>query len=205
MQLIVITSDTTMHDEPDLVNQLFEKGLPRLHIRKPLSSIEDCRKYIEAIDPQYHSCIVLQDYFDLYDEYSLGGIHLNTTMRHDPLVWLKIKRLASVPISSSFHSWQEIESNKFPYDYVFISPVFNSISKPGYAAAIDLAGAAATREKMTAEHRSCPALIGLGGVGAEQISILRQYGFDGAAVLGGIWNAADPVSVFDEIMKATNA
>jgi thiamine monophosphate synthase len=42
-----------------------------------------------------------------------------------------------VAISGSFHSWEEIRANRFPYTYVFISPVYDSISKAGYKAAID--------------------------------------------------------------------
>jgi thiamine-phosphate pyrophosphorylase len=205
MQLIVITPDTTAANEPEIVNEMFAGGLPRLHLRKPSFTFEDHRSYLDSIDQQFHSRIVLQNCFELYQEYELGGIHLTSAMRKDPSVWLKIKPLAAAEISSSFHSWQEILDNKFPYDYVLISPVFDSISKPGYKASIELPGAASTRQRLTAQNGMCPALIGLGGIGVEQIDVLSENGFDGAAILGAIWNGNYPVHEFGKIIQAVTA
>ena len=203
MQLIVITPDSEIKDEAGLVNGLFANGLQRLHIRKPQFTTADYRNYIASLDPKYHTHIVLHGGFELMNEFVLGGIHLNSMLRHyrEALA----DDLHPSQISTSFHSWQEIRDNEFEYGYVFISPVFDSISKKGYKAEIAINGATEIKREFAVSNKYCPALIGLGGVGKEQIDLLRQNGFDGAALLGAIWLSADPVTEFTEIIKITRS
>ena len=94
-----------------------------------------------------------------------------------------------------------MRDNERPYGYVFISPVFDSISKAGYKAAIDLQQCAAVRQEVIKARGYCPQIIGLGGVGAEQVRILQANGFDGAALLGSVWGAEDVVGAFVDIAK----
>ena len=204
MQLIVITREHNGRKETGVVNLLFTNGLQRLHLRKPSFSLNDTRHYIREIDEQYHSRIVLNGCFELMDEFMLGGVHLNSKVRNDRS---KMKKVVNVPpheISTSFHSWQEIKEDLFPYGYVFISPVFDSISKKGYKAGIDLLGANEIKRECVLGNRYCPDIIGLGGVGVEQIVPLKEKGFDGAAVLGGIWTSHDPVAAFKELIAVTS-
>jgi thiamine-phosphate pyrophosphorylase len=45
-------------------------------------------------------------------------------------------------------------------------------------------------------------VLALGGVTAERLPQARALGFDGVAVLGAVWQAADPVAAFCEIQSA---
>jgi thiamine-phosphate pyrophosphorylase len=200
MQLILITPETNAAEETEVINSFFARGLQRLHIRKPTFTDTDHSRYIDRIDRQFHHRLVLHSAFRLFNEYGLGGIHLNSKFRVDDRTWREVSDIPPDLISTSFHSWQEIEDNTFPYRYVFISPVFDSISKQGYKAGIDLHGAALTRRKMNENGRRCPGIMGLGGVGAPQIGILKEHGFDGAALLGSIWGAPDPVLAFQQCL-----
>lgn len=204
MQLVVITPDTDVKNEVAIVNELFAMGLQRLHLRKPAFTVEDHRDYVNAIDERYHPRIVLTGSFELLSEFSLGSIHLNSALRNDKAMWDRIEGLPTKTISTSFHSWDEIRENEFQYGYVFISPVFDSISKQGYKAGIDLAGAMEVKREFAKSNKYCPAIIGLGGVGREQLSPLYENGFDGAAFLGAIWQSGDAVNAFGEIMDATS-
>jgi thiamine-phosphate pyrophosphorylase len=201
MKLIVITPDKVTPDETAIINQLFAHGLTRLHIRKPGFSAHDNRDYISQIAPEYHQHLVLCNSFELWPEFHLGGVHLNSHMRHQQGAAAAVAKIEPALMSTSFHSWQEIMENTFPYGYVFISPVFDSISKVGYKAAIDLAGANTTKARFADEGKYCPELIGLGGVEESRITALHDYGFDGCAMLGAIWSAADPVSAFISAQK----
>jgi thiamine-phosphate pyrophosphorylase len=196
MQLIVITPEKATVNEIEIVNQLFSNGLQRLHVRKPLFMVEEYRRYIERIDPQYYNRLVIHGCFELSEEFKLGGIHLNSSMRNDKVLLQSIKHISSSLVSSSFHGWAELLEQDLPYGYVFISPVFDSISKEGYKAGIDLKGAMETKHALASRQKVCPAIIGLGGVGAGQLKVLDDHGFDGAAMLGAIWQAGDPVSAF---------
>jgi thiamine-phosphate pyrophosphorylase len=68
-------------------------------------------------------------------------------------------------------------------DYLFLSPVFDSISKENYNSRFpesllcDLKSKGIINEKV----------IALGGVNKHNISKVKDYGFGGAAVLGALW------------------
>jgi thiamine-phosphate pyrophosphorylase len=202
MELIVITPENTIRQEQEIINQFFDTGLRRLHLRKPQYTKEQYRVYINGIKKEYHPRLVIHGCFELVDEFELGGIHLNSIVREQDLVKPLTERLSASFFSTSFHSWQELKDNKFEYKYVFISPVFNSISKKGYQAGIEPARAAEIRKELVVSGKYCPQIIGLGGVGVPQLKTLMEYGFDGAAMLGGIWLADDPVAVFCEAIQA---
>ena len=201
MHLILITPDTKVNNEAQIINSLFANGLQRLHVRKPGFSYDEYKEYISNIDAQYHERVVVCGAFELYSEMGLGGVHLNSHIRDDAAVWTQIKNIQLAHISTSFHSWQEVRGNGRQYGYVFISPLFDSISKAGYKAAIDLQQCAAVRQEVVTVRGYCPQIIGLGGVGVPQVPVLQQNGFDGAALLGSVWGAEDAVGAFVEIAK----
>ncbi|HEX8656600.1 MAG TPA: thiamine phosphate synthase, partial [Hymenobacter sp.] len=99
-------------------------------------------------------------------------------------------------LSTSFHSLAEISQHRRRYDYVFLSPIFNSLSKQGYEAAFDLAKVAATLRQLQQRASSGPQVIALGGIEGHRLAAVRRAGFAGAAVLGAVWQQADPVAAF---------
>jgi thiamine-phosphate pyrophosphorylase len=42
-------------------------------------------------------------------------------------------------------------------------------------------------------------VIALGGIDAARLPVCRALGFDGVAVLGSVWQAADPLKAFSEL------
>ena len=205
MQLIVITPDGQINDEARIVNSLFANGLQRLHVRKPSFGAGDLRKYLERLDSQWYDRVVVNSSFELYNEFKIGGIHLSSFTREDSNTWSQIADIPPSAISTSYHGWREIEDNDFSYGYVFISPVFDSISKTGYHAAINLAGAIETKQKLAKENEYCPSIIGLGGISTNQIEAMHRYGFDGIAMLGAIWQSENPVKTFVELERVVSS
>lgn len=198
MNIVVLTADKTTPGEPDALNALFRAGLQRLHIRKPALTYEETKTFINLIDKTYHSKLVIHRHHSLYHEMNLGGIHLSSFDLADPRLQDKLTTFPPTAISASLHSWKELESLPFTCTYVFISPVFNSISKPGYNAAIDLDELRTLKQTVS----TLPAVYGLGGVSKNNIATLKEKGFDGAALLGSIWQSADPVTAFLDINAA---
>lgn len=178
-----------------MVNACFQQGLQRLHLRKKDFREQDYRNYLGAIDAAFHERIVLTEHFGLLKEFDLGGVHLSSHIRDMSATWDELAMLQPKAVSASFHDWEEIASAKKVFDYVFISPVFDSISKKGYKAGIDLEGAAALKKTKA----NCTGIIGLGGVQADNIQLLKEKDFDGAALLGAVWEANNPVAAFLEI------
>jgi thiamine-phosphate pyrophosphorylase len=175
MKLIVITTEHFFEGEAAALNALFERGMEILHLRKPASTETGLKNLIEQIDEQFHKRIVLHDHYSLINAFRLKGIHLNSRN-------LQKSTHTSCPASRSCHSIKELE-NVSGYNYVFLSPVFDSISKTGYTHAFtseDLlsAGSVGLINKQ---------VIALGGINSENIPTAHEYGFGGIAVIGALW------------------
>jgi len=200
MNIVVLTADKTLPGEADLLNALFRAGLQRLHIRKPALTVDETRNFINGIDRIHHKKLVIHRHHNLHQEMTLGGIHLSSFDLADASLMNKIAGTSPDAVSASLHSWSELEALPFTCSYVFISPVFNSISKPGYNAAIDLG--VLQKMDLNKTRKILPMIYGLGGVNKDNITTLKQNGFDGAALLGAIWQSKDPVAAFVDIRSA---
>ena len=202
MRLYLLTPPQTTGNELPLVLHFLECGLHKLHIRKPEFSIGDYRNYIAAIPVTYHDRLVIHGAFELVQAFPALGVHFRSHDRQDTQLVQQVRQLRPASCSSSFHAWEEISSNENHYDYVFISPVFDSISKKGYKAGIDLEGRLRLRQWAAAHKKQLPGIVGLGGVGPATIARLNETGFEGAALLGAIWEAAHPARAFADVQQA---
>ncbi|MGM9734157.1 MAG: thiamine phosphate synthase [Prevotella sp.] len=180
MRIIVITSPDFIAGEVSLINTLFDGGINRVHIRKPQASADEVRRLIEGIESKWHSRLSLHDHHHLALEYGCG-IHLNGRNPYPP----KDARKDTV-ISASCHSTEEVEQRKTQCDYVFMSPIFNSISKQGYAAAYSQDELMEASTKGIIDNK----VIALGGITPKHIPYLERLGFGGAAFLGHVWQHA---------------
>lgn len=104
------------------------------------------------------------------------------------------------PFSTSIHDLAQWPKWAGRATLVFFSPVFPSISKPGYGPSLPLEQLqqqiAAIRSAAT---EPLPQLIALGGVHAGTIARVQQAGFDGAAIMGALWKSSDPVAALREL------
>lgn len=183
MRILVITDVPFTATEPAAIRQLLDEGVERVHLRKPDASEEALRRLIEALPAESYPRLTLQDRLPLAVEYGLGGVHLN-------------RRNAAVPagfrglVSRSCHTLDEIAAHP-ACDYLFLSPLFDSISKSGYRAAFtdgELRDAAV--RGLLGER-----VVALGGIRPELLSRVRELGFGGAALLGAVWRDASPAAL----------
>ena len=182
MKWIIITSPEFLSGEAIFIDKLFSQGLDLLHLRKPEASLEAYKRLLLQIPKHWYSRIVLHEHFALAEKFGLHGIHLN-------------RRCSQVPdsfrgsISCSCHTLEEVKKQKASKDYVFLSPIFDSISKVGYHAAFS-----PTLLKQTAiENVIDEKVIALGGITANNISLVKEWHFGGVAFLGDIWKRmSDP-------------
>ena len=186
MKLIVITTETFFEGEAEAINLLFEYGLETLHLRKPAASPHEMAVFIKQIKLDYHDRIVVHDHYELTKMFDLRGIHLNrrnqetSYNRHCEGDSPKQSKLS---ISRSCHSLEEVQESRF-FDYVFLSPVFDSISKVGYKQGFTPEQLNEARERKIIDER----VIALGGITKDNIPIARSFGFGGVAVLGALWS-----------------
>ncbi|GJE48811.1 Thiamine-phosphate synthase [Methylobacterium tardum] len=83
-------------------------------------------------------------------------------------------------------------------DYVTLSPIYATASKPGYGPALGLTGLA---DSLGA---GLP-VVALGGLGPGTVGSCRAVGAAGFAVMGGLMRAADPAAATRALLKAWSA
>lgn len=99
-------------------------------------------------------------------------------------------------VGRSCHNEQELRRLSTE-DYVMLSPVFPSRSKPGYGPALQPEGLA----RLTT--RAARPVLALGGVETpEQAAACRAAGAAGVAVMGAVMRAADPAAVVAGLSEA---
>ncbi|HTH99004.1 MAG TPA: thiamine phosphate synthase [Stellaceae bacterium] len=81
-------------------------------------------------------------------------------------------------------------------DYVTLSPVFESASKPGYGPALGLEGL-----QKAAAAIPCPVLA-LGGIALSNLDACLDAGAAGVAVMGEIMRAPDPMASAQALLRA---
>ncbi len=184
MKFIVITQPCFIENEARRIEELFDNGLDTLHLRKPGATVDDCRRLLDELPDCCRRRIVVHDSFELCRDYGLAGIHLN---RRNPDIPASIAaERERFTVSASCHSIAEAAEKKAQTDYIFLSPIFDSISKEGYQAAYTPAELAQAAADGIIDSR----VTALGGVTADGINRLRQWHFGGAAFLGDVWNRA---------------
>ena len=192
--LLLISPEKDIVGEAKTVSKLFSHGLEIFHLRKPHWNVEQAQRYLESIPKEFHNKIVLHSHFQLTDRFGLKGIHLNEENKK------LIEQFRSYKIiSASFHSLPDLKENNFSYQYVFLSPIYNSISKTGYNSNFDLKLLTEDITKLKRENNSLPSIIALGGIDAGNIMKVKEAGFSGAAFLGAVWESKNPVETFLKI------
>ena len=197
MNIVVISSTDKFHSEINSVVKLFEAGLEVFHIRKPKFGREKMEEYIKLIPKKYHSQIVIHTHHALAKKYKLMGVHL--TRKHRKRKWQTSWRIRMMKmrnpkfvVTRSFHKLSDILDEKRKYNYVFLTPIYEGISKKSHS------GGFSKRALMKALENSVSPVFGLGGISADKIEDLKQLGFAGAALLGSIWaEDANPIQVFE--------
>ena len=192
--IIVLSPENDIPNEVKILHQLFKQGLAYYHVRRPHKSYEEYKNYLNQIDTAFHDRIVVHDHHILINEFNVKGIHFKEQHRIDhidnPGKYFKGLNMFGKTISSSFHDLQAIEDCYFEFDYHFLSPVFDSISKEDY------------KGRGFDVNKSNKTIIALGGVCLENVAQVKQLGYSGIAVLGSIWKAENPLQSFKNIKAA---
>ena len=177
MRIIEITPPGIVDREVFIIKRLLAEGISIVHLRKPEAGIHECRRLLEGLDRQERARIIIHDYPQLYEEFSLKGIHVNKNITDLPVGYNGFR-------TRSCHSFEELRRYKDEYDYLFLSPIFDSISKVGYKSAFTEEELQKAAEEGLIDEK----VIALGGVTFDKIPLLEKLNFGGAAMLGAIYS-----------------
>lgn len=176
---IVITRPYFFKGEAEAIVRMLGEGAERAHIRKPDADEADVEALVAAIPPELRGRLSIHDFAGVARKYGCG-FHLNSRVprRPDGIVG---------PVSRSCHSISELAQTD-DVDYMFLSPIFNSISKPGYGSKFS----AEELRKASAKGLISAEVYALGGVDPSRFAEVEALGFGGAALLGAAWQPIDP-------------
>lgn len=195
--LVVISNPTNIAEEATIINNLFDEGLEILHLRKPGVATDEIKGLIQKIKMQNHHRISLHQHHELTRNFDIKRLHFTEKNRIETSdeVLTKLKG-ANYILSTSIHQVQKYNSLSTAIDYTFFGPVFNSISKPGYNAVTE-------NDFIFPVEGNHLKVIAIGGINATNILQLKKMQFNGAAVLGSIWqNPSESILQFKALQKA---
>ena len=189
--VLLITQSSIKKDEPEILRDLFEVGLERLHLRKTDAVAKEVAKLLEKLPEKYHNKIVLHRYPELLSDFDLAGYHYRSNE--------DLQGNVKGTTSRSFHYLEELKSNSESLDYCFFGPVYESISKKGYMPRVSMPELGATLHSNYKNEQRLH-VYALGGVRRKKIPELFDLGFDGVALFGSVWGKKDPVLAFEKYL-----
>jgi thiamine-phosphate pyrophosphorylase len=201
MKLIVISSSKNIENETKIVTELFEAGLETFHLRKNEMSTRAMKNYLSQIPSHFHNRIFIHSHFKLLLNFDLKGIHL--TSKHKKNKWktyllvrlIQLKK-PSLQITTSFKTLGELYQPKhdYNYDYVFLSPVFDSyISK--------FQSNFSEYSLKVALSKTPFKVIARGGITPSIKTKAKEIGFYGVAFYSWLWNTKNQVEEFEKITE----
>lgn len=175
---IVITKPDFFDGEARKIIDLLSNGKADLmHIRKPQSSELQVECLLKQLPQELYSRLVIHDHFDLARRFALHGVHLNSRNPLPPHDW-------HGSVSISCHSIEELaQCRQKDFAYMSLSPIFDSISKPGYKSAFTTEQLAQARQQGIIDER----VMALGGVTFSNFNDVLTMGFGGGMILGDAW------------------
>lgn len=189
--IVLISEEEARADEMSYAAWLLEDGLDRFHFRRPNLAPFARLKQIMRFPVE---CL---DRISVHSELSWGVEHEAAMPRlpvskhkteKESWEWLSDSKVKS----ASFHRVQDLMNCPIELDYAFLSPVFPSISKPGYSASEDLQSELPLLKDL---QKPFPVLA-LGGVHLDNLEEIHELGFDGFALKGAFWQSEDPAALF---------
>jgi len=191
MMLLVISNPAPVTNEAQLINHLFDEGLPVLHLRKPESSLKDVALLLQEIHPEHYPKIALHQHHGIAGDFGISRLHYTEAARQAMSHETLSQQRAEYVLSTSVHSLADYRNLSECFDYAFLSPVFNSISKPGHEAQ--------SFGLKKSDKKIYTSLIALGGIDESNCREAYDMGYDGIALLGAVWNTENQLNAFKAI------
>jgi thiamine-phosphate pyrophosphorylase len=190
MRIVVISPESADPREVPSMEGFFAAGLERYHVRKPAWSAAELEAWVRALPVTWRPRIVVHEHHGLARELGLGGSHEKGDSQR-----------ASGP-SRSCHDLRALRRYLSSFGDVIFGPVFPSISKEGYAPSPSFPWPELSALLAGRPAQGSARVLAIGGVTAERLARCAELGFDGAAVMGAVWSAPDPVAALRKIMAA---
>jgi thiamine-phosphate pyrophosphorylase len=189
MQIIVISPDAADAREVAAMAGLFAEGLARYHVRKPHWTEQELESFLLSLPEDWRPRLVLHGNPGLAERLSLGGSHDRDEGGIAP----------ERGFSRACHDLPSLWQHLPVYEQILFGPVFPSLTKEGYGPEADFPWAELQAILTSGRRPGDARVLAIGGVTAAGLPRCRELGFDGAAVLGAVWNEPQPVRAYAAI------
>lgn len=160
-----------------IISLLESKKIEYFHIRKPEFTSVQMSLWLEDLPLAIRKRLSLHDCLEVAKEFQIGGVHLNKRNNYTAPFAFEGR------ISVSCHSIEEVKEWKTKTDYLFLSPIYNSISKEGYEAKFSKEELRKAVKQGVIDEK----VFALSGVEPSKFSELKEIGFSAAAIMGFLW------------------
>lgn len=200
MKIVVISQSKILENEHDIIRQLFEAGLDTFHLRKPHLRTAQLQEFIEKIPPQFHNRLIIHSHHRLATKFNLQGVHytrlhLEKTFRN----WWRERKLRFIKrklVRTTSHNKLATLYDKadIHFDYVFLSPIFDSITGKYQSGFYEDSIRAAIQK--TGQR-----IVARGGIDVTRIEKVYELGFHGMALYSCIWNSEHPIEEYLKVVR----
>jgi thiamine-phosphate pyrophosphorylase len=194
--MIVISNPVSVANEIAIIHGLFEDGLAIFHLQKPHYSELEMKVFLSNIKEEYRTRLVLHHHHQLAQEFGINRVHFTESERKvSTAAELKNWKEKGFLLSTSTDNVTNFNNLDPVFDYAFLGPVFQSISKENYLPNCDFSIEIKNRTNFKSR------LIALGGISWENITKAIAMGFDDVGFLGVIWNSNKPIKNFKKCQQ----
>jgi len=189
MRIVVISPESADPREVAALDGLLAAGLEYYHVRKPAWAEAELESWLARLPQDWRPRLILHGHPQIAARLGLGGRHDSDRMGSP----------AQAGYSRSCHDLASLRRHLPTYRAILFGPVFESITKPGYGPPPGFPWGELRSLLGKKKSESGARVLAIGGVTSARLARCRELGFDGVAVMGAIWNKADPVGSFARI------
>lgn len=201
MKFLVISSSSEIENEAQIITSLFEAGLDHFHLRKHKLSTKKTKELLSAIPSHFHNRIIIHTHHNLARKFNLKGIHLTKShLKKRFKTWLTIKLIQlknpEIVITTSFSNIGQLfeKEHRYQYNYVFLSPIFDSLNSK-------FQGGFTEHSLKSAILKTPFNVVARGGIDINAIEKSNEIGFAGIAFYSCIWKKKDPLVAFNNLVE----
>ncbi|MCH3980314.1 MAG: thiamine phosphate synthase [Prevotella sp.] len=180
MKLAIMTKSTFFVEEDKILATLFDEGMENLQLYKPGASPLYSERLLTLLPEESHRNIWVHDHYYLKSEFDLAGIHVDDPQEETPKGYRgRIGRTCT-----DLSTLKEIKKQS---NYVFLKNIFDCIEFKDERQSFTLSQLEEASQKGLIDKK----VYALGGLGLENIHIVKELGFGGVVICGDLWNHFD--------------
>lgn len=192
MKLIVYSLPYKVTNEANKINHLFEDGLKEYHLRKPTFKKQEIEELILSINSKHWDKIIIHSNYQLAKKYNLKGIHVPNNFFDGITGFVHKMQYQSVEtIYTSVFSCNKIKAIKFPFNKVFLGPLYKHFSATQTVPNFNIF------ELKEVLHNSNYPIVAMGGVNLTNYKQLSSLKFEGIVLQSAIWKSDDCINAFN--------